>query len=142
MVPASNISFRDTRTSSNKGGGIHLKSLFEWFIITEVNLMLDGAGTSELIRLECKGIMIQEQKLPGDSSIAGSPLTQAIEINFSNSFSCLSCTVICSFSACTSSSCSEGTSSRGANIAETTCATCTLIGTVYRNFGTYLLEIV
>ena len=33
------------------------KMLFEWFV-TEADLVLDGAGTSELIRLECKGIMI------------------------------------------------------------------------------------
>ena len=54
--------------------------LFEWFIVTKVDLMLNGVGTFQLIRLKCKGIMIGEQKLPSDSSIAGSPLTQAIEI--------------------------------------------------------------
>ena len=54
--------------------------LFEWFIVAEADLVLNGTGTSELIRLECKGIMIGEQKLPGDSSIVGSPLTQAIKI--------------------------------------------------------------
>ena len=54
------------------------KSLLEWFFVGKVNLMLDGTCTSELIRFEHKGIMIQEQKLPSHSGIPGSPLTQTI----------------------------------------------------------------
>ena len=54
--------------------------LFEWFIIAEMISCSDGAGTSELIRFKHKGVMIGEQKLLGNGSIAGSPLTQSIEI--------------------------------------------------------------
>ena len=55
--------------------GYASKTLFEWFIITETDHMFNGTGTSELIRFERKGIVIGEQKLLGDDSIAWSPLT-------------------------------------------------------------------
>ena len=54
------------------------KLLLERFFIAKVNLMLDGTCTPKLIGLKCKGIMIQEQKLPGNSGIVGSPLSQSI----------------------------------------------------------------
>ena len=42
--------------------------------------MFYGARTSQLIRLECKGIMIRKQQFPGDSGITRSPLAQTIKI--------------------------------------------------------------
>ena len=97
--------------------------LLEWFVIVEVNLVFDGTGAPKLIRFECKGIMIREQEFPHYSSITGRPLTQAIEIQFLNQFSCCSCTVIHSLDACTPSAGSQGASSGGTNVADTTCAT-------------------
>ena len=71
MVPASNISLRDAWTSSNKGGGMHLKCNLNGSSSLRQISCLMAAGTSKLIRFECKGIMIGEQKLLGDGSIAG-----------------------------------------------------------------------
>ena len=62
------------------------KSLLERFFVAKANLMLDGACTPKLIRLKRKGIMIREQKLPGNSGIAGSPLTQAVQVQFLQQF--------------------------------------------------------
>ena len=58
------------------------KLLLEWFFIGKANLVLDSTCTPELIRLECKGIMVREQELSGSSGVAGSPLTQTIQVQF------------------------------------------------------------
>ena len=40
---------------------MHLKLFLEGFIIIEVDLMFDGAGTPKLIGFEHKGVMIGEE---------------------------------------------------------------------------------
>ena len=101
MAPASNMSLRDAQTSSNNGGGMHLKCSLNGSSSTEAESHARWHWCTQAHQTQVQ--RCHDKRVEAPSMIAalwGDHSLRPLRFNFSSSFSCLSCTVIHSFGAC------------------------------------------